>query len=51
MYLRVCVCECICVRMYVCMYVHMLKLLKSKPNLLFIWNQSVPRCKHSPPLL
>jgi len=25
--------------------------LKTKRNLLYIWNQSVPRCKHFPPRL
>jgi len=28
-----------------------IKLIKTKRNLLFIWNQSVPRSKHFPPRL
>jgi hypothetical protein len=28
-----------------------INLLKTKPNLPYIWNQSVPRCKHFPPRL
>jgi len=44
-YVRMYVSVRVCV--YIYMYLHMLKFLKRKCNLLFIWNQPVPLCKHS----
>ena len=42
----------ICVFFEICQDISsFLKLLNTKRNLLYIRNQSVPRCKHSPPRL